>query len=129
MEILAHRVGITIRHEWRADWGRTIQDRAADAEPHAARDLALGMIAPPGPTCAAFMACALTLALGQQADPLGYAPPAGPGEGPAPQEGCLCREHMVVPWRACYTRAARTRGRGEVCSSRPVGRQELCVGF
>jgi len=62
MEILAHRVGITIRHECRADWGRAILDRAADAEPHAARDLAPGVMAPPGSACAAFVACALTLA-------------------------------------------------------------------
>jgi hypothetical protein len=62
MEILAHRVGITIRHEWRADWGRAILDRAADAEPHAARDLAPGVMAPPDPAFAAFVACALTLA-------------------------------------------------------------------
>ena len=41
-------------------WGRAIRDCADDAEPHAARDLAPGTIAPPGPACAAFVACALT---------------------------------------------------------------------
>jgi len=92
-------------------WGRAIRDCADDAEPHAARDLAPGTIAPPGPACAAFVACALTLASGpgQQTSTLGYAPPAGPGEGPAPQEGCLCREQMVVPWWARYVKAARAR--------------------
>src|SRR5215813_10084822 len=111
MEIRAQRGASPGGTRGEQTWGRAIRDCADDAEPHAARDLAPGTRAPPGPACAAFVACALTLVsgLGQQTSTLGYAPPAGPGEGPAPQEGWLSREHMVVPWWARYVKAARAR--------------------
>jgi hypothetical protein len=78
-----------MRHDLIEDFGRPILDRPKDAEQHPARDAAPGAIRQPGLAFEGLLAFALALAQWtyREASALGGAPPAGTGEGKAPQDG------------------------------------------
>src|SRR5215475_7416942 len=88
MEILAQLLGIKVGHDFREDFRGPILDRADDTEQHAAGDAAPGAILQPRLAFEAFCAFDLTLAQGtdREARALGGAPPAGAGEGKAPED-------------------------------------------
>jgi hypothetical protein len=91
MEILAQLLGIKMRDDLIKDFGGPILDRANDAEQHPAGDAAPGAI--PHPRLAFEGLLAFDLALAQwtyrEASALGGAPPAGTGEGKAPQDSLI----------------------------------------
>jgi hypothetical protein len=103
VEIWAQLLGITVRHDFREDFGGAILDRAADAEQHPAADAAPRARASP---CWAFeRLCTAALTLAQwsrgQARALGAAPPTPPGQGKAPHAGFIFVEHNeLAPARA-----------------------------
>jgi hypothetical protein len=123
MEIGAQLLGITVGHNGREDFGGALGDGTEDAEHHAAGAAAPGARADPRRAFARLCTAALTLAQGTrgEARALGAAPPASPGQGQAPPEGCLCVEHHQL----ALARAGRQgreceRGRG---AGRGVGRE------
>ena len=88
MDILAQLLGIKVGHDFIEDFGGAILDRANDAEQHAAGDAAPGAIAYPRLAFEGLLAFDLTLAQRAcgEARALGFAPPARPGQGKAPQD-------------------------------------------
>src|SRR5215831_19039532 len=95
MEIWAPLLGIKMRDDLIKDFGGPRLDRAQHAEPHTAGDAAPGAILPPRLAFAGLLAFALARAQGtyREASALGCAPPAGTGEGKAPQDGFVFIEH------------------------------------
>src|SRR5262252_1067887 len=89
MDILAQLLGIKMRHDLIEDFGSPILDRPHDTEQHPARDAAPGAILQPGLAFEGLLAFDLALAQWtyREASALGCAPPAGTGEGKAPQDG------------------------------------------
>src|SRR5215813_14443279 len=69
----------------------TILDSADDAEQHATGEAAPGAILHPRLAFEAFCTFDLALAQGtyREARAVGFPPPAGPGEGKAPQDGLI----------------------------------------
>ena len=88
MEILAQLLGIKMRDDFIEDFGGPLLDGAQHAEQHAAGDAAPGAILHPRLAFAGLLAFDLALAQGtdREASALGGAPPAGTGEGKAPQD-------------------------------------------
>ena len=91
MAIVAQPLRLNMGHDLVEDVGGAILDRTHDPEQPPAGDPAPGAILPP---CLAFercLACALALAQRArgEARALGFAPPAGPGEGEAPEDGFI----------------------------------------
>jgi hypothetical protein len=89
--ILAQLLGIKVRHDFIAHFGGAILDSADHAEQDAAGDTAPGAILGPRPAFAGFgrFDLALTQRACGQAPAPGFAPPAGPGERKAPQNGLV----------------------------------------
>src|SRR5262250_1550936 len=87
MNILPQLLGIKVRHNFIEDFGGAILDRPQDAEQHPAGDPAPGARAEPRLAFEGLLA--LDLALAQwtyrEASALGGAPPAGAGQGKAPE--------------------------------------------
>ena len=88
MEILAQLLGIKRRDDLIKDFGCPILDGAQHAEHPTTGDAAPGAILPPRLAFEGLLAFALALAqwTDREARALGCAPPAGPGEGKAPQD-------------------------------------------
>src|SRR5262245_51050942 len=88
MDILAQLLGIKMRDDFIEDFGGPILDGAQHAEQHSAGDTAPGAILHPRLAFAGLLAVDLTLAQGtdREASALGGVPPAGTGEGKAPQD-------------------------------------------
>src|SRR6266571_8731250 len=95
MEIVAPLLGIKVRHDFIEDFGGAILDRPNDTEHHAAGDPTPRAILQP---CLPF-ATRVTFDLTRtrrpcvQASLLGFAPPAGAGEGKTPEDGFIFIEH------------------------------------
>src|SRR5262245_7223212 len=86
--ILPQLLGIKVRHNFIEDFGGAILDRPQDAEQHTAGDPAPGAIVYPCVAFEGFVAFDLTLAQWAygEAHALGCAPPAGAGQGKAPED-------------------------------------------
>jgi hypothetical protein len=95
MDIWAPLLGINMRDDLIKDFGGPILDGAQHAEQHPAGDAAPGAILQPRLAFEGLLAFALALApwTYREASALGCAPPAGTGEGKAPQDGFVFREH------------------------------------
>jgi hypothetical protein len=123
LAIWAQPLGSKMRHACRADVRGALVDGPQHAAPPAAGHPTPGARASPGLPCAGLRASALTRAQrasGQASAPR-WAPPGGAGEGTAPQEGCVRREHdALAPAR--LVRAGRECDRGRRAGRRG-GRQ------
>jgi hypothetical protein len=88
MDILAQLVRIKMGHDLIEDFGGAILDGTKDTEQHPAGYTAPTPIAPPGLALAALFAFDLALAQRPhvQTRTLGSTPPAGSGQGKAPQD-------------------------------------------
>jgi hypothetical protein len=88
MKILAQFLGIKVGHDFIEDFRGTILDRADDAEQHSVGDATPRAILYPGLSFETFFAFDLALAQGTcwQTTALDAAPPAGTGQGKAPQD-------------------------------------------
>jgi hypothetical protein len=95
LERVAQLLGLTMWDNLREDLGGAILDGTKHPPPHAAGDAAPGALRPPRLAFEGGLACALALAQGtyREARALGCGPPAGAGQGKAPQEGGVFREH------------------------------------
>jgi hypothetical protein len=95
MDVLAQLVGIEVGHDFREHLRGAILARADHAEPHAAGNAVPGALAYPRLAFAGLLTSALTLAQRtcQEARRLGSTPPAGTGQGAAPEDGCIFIEH------------------------------------
>ena len=117
VDIWAPLLGLTVRHDCLADLRGAIVAGTDNAEPHAAREAAPGAIRQPR---LAFEAgCALAVALapgtGGQTRALGCAPPSCPGQGKAPHDRFVCREHhALTPAGLGLQGRACARARGEI---------------
>ena len=91
MDILAQPRCLKMGDDLVEDFGGAILDRANDTEQHPAGDPAPGARADPRLAFEALVAFDLTETPwpGGQARALGFAPPAGPGEGEAPEDGFI----------------------------------------
>src|SRR5262245_51066806 len=117
VQILSQLLGLKVRHNFRADCGSPILDCPQDAAQPTARDPAPGAIAEPRLAVAGFIACALTLPQGTRAQTRarGGAPPAGAGQGKAPEARFVCREpNDLAPARPVLEGRQVERARGEV---------------
>ena len=94
VHILAQLLGIKVRHDLREDFGGAILHRANDAEQHATGDPTPGAILQPCVPFEPLVTFDLTRTQRPcgQASALGFAPPARPGEGKTPEDGCLFLE-------------------------------------
>jgi hypothetical protein len=91
MDVLAQPLRIKMGDNLIEDFGGTILDRADDTEQHTTGDTAPGAIADPRLAFEALVAFDLALAEGPggQASPLGFVPPACPGQGKTPEDGFI----------------------------------------
>jgi hypothetical protein len=91
MDVLAQPLRIKMGDNLIEDFGGAILDRADDTEQHTTGDTAPGAIADPRLAFEALVAFDLTLAQwpGGQASPLGFVPPACPGQGKTPEDGFI----------------------------------------
>jgi len=122
MAIWAQLLGIKRGHDLIEDTRRAILDSPDNAEPHAAGEAAPGTILDPRLAFEGLCAFAGALTQGAygEASARRFAPPARPGEGQAPEEGCVLREHNdlatagpVLQGRQCE-RAIGERSRGRM---------------
>jgi hypothetical protein len=134
VHIWSQLLGLKVRHHFLEDFGSTLLDCPQDAEQHPARDPAPGAIASPCRAFEGFSAFALTLPQGPRAQTraLGGAPPAGAGQGKAPEERFVFIQHYALaPARPVREGRKGDRARGEGGGGgarRPGGREEL-TGF
>src|SRR5215831_15200533 len=91
MDVLAKPLRLKMGDNLIEDFGGPILDRADDTEQHPAGDTAPGAIAAPRVAFEALVAFDLALAqwTDGQASPLGFAPPARPGQGKTPEDGFI----------------------------------------
>src|SRR5262249_17312606 len=91
MDVLAKPLRLKMGDHLIEDFGGPILDSADDTEQHPAGDPAPGAIAGPRVAFEALVAFDLALAqwTGGQARPLGFAPPARPGQGKTPKDGFI----------------------------------------
>ena len=102
VNILPQLLGIKVRHNFIEDFGGAILDRPQDAEQHTASDPAPGAIAEPRLAFESFVAFDLTLAQRAcgEAHALGGAPPAGAGQGKAPEDRFVfIKQNDLAPTR------------------------------
>src|SRR2546426_8177585 len=117
MQILAQLLSITVRHNFREDFGGPVLDRPYDTQQHAARHTVPRAIRQP---CLAFETLvALDLTLAQrargQATALGFAPPTGPRQGKTPQDRfILIKKNHLAPAGLVLQRGEGERGISEV---------------
>jgi len=117
MQILTQLLGLKVRHDCIEDFGGAIRHRATNAEQHAAGDAAPGAILPPGLAFQGLLAVDVALAQGAygKAHALGGAPPAGAGQGKAPEDRCVFIEHNdLTPTRLVLEGSQFERAIGEV---------------
>ena len=117
VNILSQLLGIKVRHNFIEDFGSTILDRSQDAEQHTARDPAPRAIAEPRLAFEGFLTFDLILAQGtyREAGTLGGAPPAGAGQGKAPEDRFVfIEQNDLAPARPVLEGRQVDRTRGEV---------------
>jgi hypothetical protein len=117
MEIVAQLLGVTMRDDLREDFGCPILHGANHAQQHTAGDAAPGALLQPRLAFAGLLAFALALAQWpyREASALGCAPPASAGQGKAPQDGVVFREHNDLPTASLgleCRKCQRTRSEG-----------------
>jgi hypothetical protein len=118
VNILPQLLGIKVRHNFREDLGGAILDRPQDAEQHTAGDPAPGAIAEPRLAFEGFVAFDLTLAQRAcgEAHALGCAPPAGAGQGKAPEDRLVfIEQNDLTPTRLVLEGSQFERAISEVC--------------
>ena len=118
VHILTQLLGIKVRHNFIEDFGGPILDRPQDAEQHTAGDPAPGAIASPRLAFEGFVAFNLTRAQWAcgEAHALGCAPPAGAGQGKAPQDGFVfIEQNDLAPTSLILEGGQFERAIGEVC--------------
>src|SRR5207302_3756984 len=95
VNILAQLLSIKMRDDLIEDVRGAILDGADDAEQHTAGETAPRAILQPRLAFEAFFAFDVALAqwTGGETSAVGFPPPAGPGEGKAPQDGLIFIEH------------------------------------
>src|SRR5262245_28693072 len=116
--ILTQLLGIKVRHNFIEDCGGAILDRPQEAEQHAAVEPAPAAIASPRLAFEGFVAFELTLAQRAcgEARALGSAPPAGAGQGKAPQNGFVfIEQNDLAPASLILEGGQFERAIGEVC--------------
>ena len=121
LEIWAPLLGIKMRDDLIKDFGGPILDGAQHAEQHPAGDAAPGAILPPRLTFEAFFAFDLALAQGtcQETRAVGFPPPAGTGEGKAPQDGLIfVEQNDLTSARPVLQRGEFDRGISKVSGGR-----------
>lgn len=110
MEIVAQLLAITVRDDLIDDARGPILHGTHDVEQHTTGDPAPRAIADPRLTFEQLFTSNLTLTEGTRGEAiaLGAAPPAQPGEGKAPEDGFIFREHndfatagLVLEGREC----------------------------
>jgi hypothetical protein len=117
MNVLAQLLGIKVGNDFIEDFRGAILDGADDAEQHAARDATPGTILQPRLAFEAFFAFDLALAqwTGREARTLGFPPPAGTGEGKAPQDGLIfIEQNDLAPASTVLQRSECERGVGKI---------------
>jgi hypothetical protein len=117
VNILPQLLGIKVRHDFVEDFGGAILDRPQDTEQHPAGDLAPGAIASPCLAFERFIAFDLTLAQRAcgEAHALGGAPPAGAGQGKAPEDRFVfIEQNDLAPTRLVLEGSKFERAIGEV---------------
>ena len=99
VNILAQGFCVKMRHDLIEDFRGAILDGADDAEQHPAGDAAPRAILEPRLPLEGFVAFDLTLTqrAGGEASALGFAPPAGAGQGKAPEHRFVFIEQMISP--------------------------------
>jgi hypothetical protein len=117
MAIVAQLLGINMGHDLREDTRRALLDSPANAEPDTAGEATPGAILGPRLAFERFFPFDLRVTqwASREARALGAAPPAQPGEGTAPQDGCIFVEHNdCTPTRSVFKGGEIDRARGEV---------------
>jgi hypothetical protein len=117
MEIVAQLLGITMGHDLREATRRALLDSPENAEQDTAGEATPGAIRGPRLAFERFgpFDLRVTQWASREARALGAAPPAQPGEGKAPQAGCICVEHNAcTPTRAVCKGGESDRAIGEV---------------
>src|SRR5215475_2002732 len=117
VNILSQLLGIKVRHNFIEDFGSTILDRPQDAEQHTAGDPAPGAMAEPRLAFESFVAFDLTLAQQAcgEAHARGGAPPAGAGQGKAPEDRFVfIEQNDLAPTRPVLEGCKVDRAIGEV---------------
>ena len=100
VHILAQLLGIKVRHDCREDVGGAILDRSNDPEQHTAGHTAPGTILHPRLAFEGCVTFALTLTQRTcgEARALGFAPPACPRQGKAPEDGFVfIEQNDLIP--------------------------------
>ena len=118
VNILTQLLSIKVRHNFIEDFGGAILDRPQDAEQHAAGDAAPGAIVDPRLAFEGFVAFDLTLAQRAcgEAGALGCTPPAGAGQGKAPQDRFVfIEQNNLAPARPVLEGGKFERAIGELC--------------
>ena len=121
VQILAQLLRIKMRDDLIEDFRGPILDGADDAEHHAAGDAAPRAILSPCLTFEAFCAFDLALAQGpcQETRAVGFPPPAGTGEGKAPQDGFIfVEQNDLAPARPVLQRGEFDGGIRQVSGGR-----------
>jgi hypothetical protein len=97
-EIVAHCLGIKVRHDCREDFRRPLVDRTHDVEQDPAGDPTPRAILQPRVPCEPLVACDLprTQRSCAQARALGCAPLARPRPGKTPADGCIVIEQHAL---------------------------------
>jgi hypothetical protein len=130
VQILPQLLGIQGRHNFREDVGGAILDRPQDAEQSTAGAPAPGAIASPRLAFAGFVAVDLPLAQRAygEAHARGGAPPAGAGQGKAPEDRFVCIEQnelaptrLVLEGRKCERAIREVCGVGSEATSGTIG--------
>ena len=121
VNILAQLLRIKMRDDLVEDFRSAILDGADDAEQHAAGDAAPRAILQPCLAFEAFFAFDLALAQGtcQETRAVGFPPPAGTGEGKAPQDGLIfVEQNDLTSARPVLQRGEFDRGISKVSGGR-----------
>src|SRR6266571_5012563 len=116
MAIWAQLLGVKMRHDLREDPRCAILDGPNDAQQDPAGDTAPGAIASPGLAFERLFPFDVTVAqrMGVQTSALGFAPPAQPGHGKAPQDGFVfIEQNALAPTRPVLQGGKGKRAIGE----------------
>ena len=134
MDVLAQPLRLNMGDPLIEDFRGPILDRADDAEQHAPGDAAPRAIRHPRLAFEAFCAFDLALAQGtyREASAVGFPPPAGPGEGKAPQDGLIfIQQNDLAPASTVCQGGEFERGirEGRRLGIEPPGRPTVAYGL
>ena len=120
-DIVAQPLSLTMGNDLKEDFRRPLLDRTKHAQQHTTGYAAPAPVAQPGLAFEGLLA--LNLAPAQraygQAIPWGFPPPAGAGQGKAPQASCIgIEQDTLTPTGAVCERREVARRVGQVCRGR-----------